>query len=278
MTSLGKRLLLTFTVVPALFCIIYFLPYQHHLAFAILAVVVTAYGSKEIKNLIFKDGQQPLVPYWLTAVLPISQYVEISFIPSFPLTEIVLAMLLLIAFTIEIKRGESHEFAYSIPQISKTTFMIAYPGIFSIFLIKLLQVAHPTEHLLMLFILVFGNDVFAYVFGMLLGKNNRNMFHVSPNKSLAGFIGGTCSAILLSIAYISLVPAMNSLYTTFNAIIFGLVISISSSAGDLIESTIKRGSDKKDSGTIILGRGGLLDSIDSLLASAPFFLLLVILS
>ncbi|MDY0371670.1 MAG: phosphatidate cytidylyltransferase, partial [Sphaerochaetaceae bacterium] len=46
---------------------------------------------------------------------------------------------------------------------------------------------------------------------------------------------------------------------------------------DLIESVFKRGAKVKDSGKIILGRGGILDSIDSLLASVPFFVLFIIL-
>ena len=34
---------------------------------------------------------------------------------------------------------------------------------------------------------------------------------------------------------------------------------------------IKRSADVKDSGTIILGRGGVLDSVDSLLFVIPFY-------
>jgi phosphatidate cytidylyltransferase len=44
--------------------------------------------------------------------------------------------------------------------------------------------------------------------------------------------------------------------------------------GDLAESAIKRSSDFKDSGKLMLGRGGIIDSIDSIAAAAPVFYML----
>ena len=156
----------------------------------------------------------------------------------------------------------------------------------SIFLLYLLtvQVLHQLQilqvknmHLVplfLLFLLVFGNDVFAYVFGMSFGKSNRNIVEVSPNKSMAGFIGGSVSAVILAILFVRFVPSMHALFTWWEAFIIGLISSFASIIGDLIESTFKRGAGKKDSGTIMMGRGGLLDSIDSLLITAPFYMFL----
>lgn len=41
--------------------------------------------------------------------------------------------------------------------------------------------------------------------------------------------------------------------------------------GDLVESVIKRSTSVKDSGNLILGRGGVLDSVDSILYFMPIY-------
>jgi phosphatidate cytidylyltransferase len=65
------------------------------------------------------------------------------------------------------------------------------------------------------------------------------------------------------------------MFSLGEALLIGFLLAIVSDIGDLVESAFKRGAKVKDSGTIIFGRGGILDSIDSLLASAPFFIVLV---
>lgn len=275
MSSLGKRLILTFTSVPALFSLIYFLPYQHHLGFAILTVLAVFVGSYEIKHLLFPNAGKSLIPFWFPILLPAVQYIELVYLSRVPISYLVLMLLFSYGFTKEIFIGGKDQFNGSIDRIARTVFLIIYPGYFSIFLIRLLMFEQTSLLLLMLFLLVFGNDTFAYVFGMWLGKKNRNIFAVSPNKSLAGFIGGILSSVAIGVMWVSFVPAMKELFTPFEGILIGVVVSMASNIGDLIESALKRGAKVKDSGTIIMGRGGIMDSIDSLLISAPFFLVLI---
>ena len=56
-----------------------------------------------------------------------------------------------------------------------------------------------------------------------------------------------------------------------NLVILGIITSLAAIIGDLIESVFKRSCEVKDSGNLIPGRGGVLDSIDSILIAAPIF-------
>ena len=55
----------------------------------------------------------------------------------------------------------------------------------------------------------------------------------------------------------------------------GFAVATAGITGDLIESVFKRSAGVKDSGSIIPGRGGILDSIDSILTAAPVYYILV---
>ena len=109
------------------------------------------------------------------------------------------------------------------------------------------------------------NDVFQFTWGKLLGKH-KIIEKVSPNKTWEGFIGGLLSTIAAAYFLRFLTP-----FSPMIALICGFLIACAGFAGDIIVSAIKRDFGLKDTGTLIKGHGGILDRIDSLVISAPFF-------
>lgn len=122
---------------------------------------------------------------------------------------------------------------------------------------------------LLMFVMIWLSDTGAFCVGSLFGK--RKLFErISPHKSWEGFFGG----MLFSIAAGCIAFAVwgTKYFTGFTAVelaIFGAVVAIFATWGDLIESLIKRTLKIKDSGSLIPGHGGILDRIDSLLLVAP---------
>lgn len=124
--------------------------------------------------------------------------------------------------------------------------------------------------LLLMFAMIWLNDTGAYLVGSALGKH-RLCPRLSPKKSWEGFWGGMAFCIIAGIVYAMFIAHDSVLVWAA----FGVIVSITATAGDLFESMMKRAADVKDSGNIIPGHGGILDRIDSLLLVAPVTALFV---
>lgn len=113
-------------------------------------------------------------------------------------------------------------------------------------------------------VIVWSNDVFAYLVGCSIGRH-RMCERISPLKSWEGFVGGVVGAIAVGVGIAYLLGANLWLWAGLSA-----VIAISGVAGDFVESMFKRSVDMKDSGAMLPGHGGWLDRFDALLISTPF--------
>ncbi|MBQ2371806.1 MAG: phosphatidate cytidylyltransferase [Bacteroidales bacterium] len=122
--------------------------------------------------------------------------------------------------------------------------------------------------LLSFFVIIWGSDVGAYIFGITLGQRyGKKLFpSISPKKSWIGFWGGMAMAIALAVGlhYLGMLP-----FDLPHCIAMSVLLNVTGVYGDLIESQWKRHYEVKDSGNIIPGHGGLLDRFDSALIAIP---------
>ena len=139
--------------------------------------------------------------------------------------------------------------------------------------------------LLLIFVISPVADTFAFFVGSIFG-GKKLCPSISPKKTVAGAVGGvvfgTGASVLLYCLYTLAVgyeyKGVGDPWTMF--VIVGLVTSVMTVFGDLVESVIKRHLGLKDMGKIMPGHGGLLDRIDGTLFASTFvyivFVLLVV--
>lgn len=116
----------------------------------------------------------------------------------------------------------------------------------------------------LIFIISFGTDTFAYIFGNLFGKR-KLCPNISPNKTIEGSIGGILGSLVLTLTF----AYFMNIKSYLNLSILAIIASISSQMGDLIASKIKRIAKIKDYGKLFPGHGGVLDRFDSIILTAP---------
>jgi phosphatidate cytidylyltransferase len=123
-------------------------------------------------------------------------------------------------------------------------------------------------------IAIWINDTMAYLVGSLIGKTPFSK--ISPKKTWEGTIGGIIIGSIATGVFEFLFNAWAYLDWPFYKWFFiALIAAIFGTAGDLLESKLKRMADVKDSGALMPGHGGFLDRFDSLLVAVPFVWLYV---
>ena len=128
--------------------------------------------------------------------------------------------------------------------------------------------------LLYLVAVVKSTDIGAYTVGCAIGRH-KFIPRLSPKKTWEGVIGGVLTGFAVSLAFVHFGHGQISgfSFSWIDAVALGLILPVAGVVGDLIESLLKRAGGVKDSGSFILGMGGILDVIDSLLFAAPLLYL-----
>lgn len=182
------------------------------------------------------------------------------------------AILLVLTFVIEVFRNRKTPI-YNIATTIMGTLYVALPMATLMIIPAILnEVIYCSDTwipwvFLFYLLLVWGNDVFAYLVGVTMGKH-RMCERLSPKKSWEGFAGGIVGSIAVGAIAAAVLGGSYGVW-----IGLAVVVALSSVVGDLIESMFKRDAGVKDSGSIMPGHGGILDRFDALIISAPFALI-----
>lgn len=150
---------------------------------------------------------------------------------------------------------------------------LAYVSVPMVAFIWLIEAPAGSWLVLWLFVVVWVTDAAAYAAGRLIG-GPKLAPTISPGKTWAGAIGGLVGAVVVAFfatPYMLVADPMDT-------IILAAAMSIVSQIGDLGESMVKRRFNKKDSGTLIPGHGGIMDRVDGLVVAGPVLAIVVAVS
>ncbi|HEX5770303.1 MAG TPA: phosphatidate cytidylyltransferase [Nocardioidaceae bacterium] len=149
-------------------------------------------------------------------------------------------------------------------------FTAVYVPFLAGFVLLLLRPEDGPLRVLTFILVTIASDIGGYFVGVLAGKHPMAPV-ISPKKSWEGFIGSTIACV--GAGWASVVYLLDGEWWV--GVLLGLVVALMATLGDLSESVIKRDLGIKDMSNIIPGHGGLMDRLDSLLATvAPTWLLL----
>lgn len=161
----------------------------------------------------------------------------------------------------------------SVAGIAANIFSLFYLGVLGSFVIQIRWLGQPEVGAAAFFLCMFTAkfcDIGAYFAGRLFGRTKVTPV-LSPGKTLEGFAGGLLMAVALAMGCVLVGKWLRGweMMSMPAAVVFGLVIGVTSQIGDLMESLIKRDCQQKDASNLIPGFGGVLDVIDSVLFCGP---------
>ncbi|AXW88621.1 phosphatidate cytidylyltransferase [Lonsdalea britannica] len=215
--------------------------------------------------LIRPSPNSPLL--WMNAAIPL-QYLLIgmSWYGMFLIFIPVYLFLILPARMVAI--GNTRGFLHSVSVMHWGMMMTVFALSHVAFLLVLPKEGAREGSLLVIFLVALTelNDIAQYLWGKSLGKIKVTPT-VSPNKTLAGLLGGIGTTMLLATILGPVLTQMNWLYSLGA----GMIIGVGGFCGDVVMSAIKRDAGVKDTGNLLPGHGGILDRLDSLMYTAPLF-------
>ena len=255
---LKKRLIVAALLLPPVLGVVWLGGY----ALIILALACMTVCAYEYYSFAFKPNSRELSQLLLITMLPPVAFLVHSYPGLIAFYYLGLIFLTIKALSkIEKPIHEPKLQEAFIPQFAAYTFLVCFCSN----LVITASSENASHAYFWILATVMGTDTGAYFIGKMLGKKKLAP-RVSPNKTIAGSVGGLIIGVGLGV-FVAIQLGMP--HPIYEMVFFGIIASFLCQLGDLFQSLIKRTYEVKDSGTLLPGHGGMFDRIDGLLFAVP---------
>lgn len=235
--------------------------------------LVIGIGTYEFYKMIKISGKEVYDKFGIIVAIIIPNLVYLSNRSSYLEQKLIAVVLIVATIFMLTYRVFRNQIKGTLEKVSYTLLGIVYVSVFFSQIVNLyfLGIIFP----LILQVLVWVSDTSAGIVGVAIGRKffKNGFTEISPKKSVEGALGSIIftglAFVLIVVLYIERIngATMGEIFLSF---IMGAIISVVAQIGDLIESLFKRECGVKDSGTILMGHGGILDRFDSMILVLPF--------
>ena len=240
--------------------------------------LVIGIGIYEFYKMIKILGKEVYDKFGIIVALIIPNLVYLSNRSSYLEQKLITVVLIVATIFMLTYRVFRNQIKGTLEKVSYTLLGIIYVSVFFSQIINLyfLGAVFP----LILQVLVWVSDTSAGIVGVTIGRKffKNGFTEISPKKSVEGALGSIIftglAFMLIVILYIERINGA-TIGEIFLSFITGAIISVVAQIGDLIESLFKRECGVKDSGTILMGHGGVLDRFDSMILVLPFVIMVL---
>ena len=235
--------------------------------------LVIGIGIYEFYKMIKILGKEVYDKFGIIVAITIPNLVYLSNRSSYLEQKLITVVLIVVTIFMLTYRVFKNQIKGTLEKVSYTLLGIIYVSVFFSQIINLyfLGAVFP----LILQVLVWVSDTSAGIVGVAIGRKffKNGFTEISPKKSVEGVLGSIIftglAFMLIVVLYIEKINGA-TVGEVFLSFIIGAIISVVAQIGDLIESLFKRECGVKDSGTILMGHGGVLDRFDSMILVLPF--------
>ena len=173
---------------------------------------------------------------------------------------VVLACTVLLAMLWRMPRGQDG----FVRDVTASVFCLVYVPFLAAFVALLLAKDDGVSEVITFIVVTIASDIGGYAAGATFGKHPMAP-NISPKKSWEGFAGSLAACLLAGVLTVTLLLDG----TWWVGLVLGVVAVVAATLGDLAESMIKRDLGIKDMSNFLPGHGGVMDRLDSLLATVP---------